>query len=669
PFDVHAKIDLEPETTKIAADVDLAGKDLLTIGGTVGLGGKGLLPRAKQGGLDPALNLAITVPDRPLSSLAALRPNLAAAPGTLRGKIEVTGTAKEPLANGAIGLANVEMASGAKGGVAAHIAVDKERAGVSLRLGAADTTKDAPALGTIDVGVSRAALAGYSKGEPLPIDATIAMQNAPIASLVPAFAAKDAKPVLAGTANWNMKAHVELEKKDDKTKVKDAAIDGQLLIAADRIQLPGTKRVYEKVKIDIAAEKGKVTVRGIEAHESDREVKDRTLKIDGELTLDKLTPTNLDLKLAAHKWLLFGTAMLGKPDAPRGSLDLEATARMELDHSIRIATVDIKKLDASFPDRFDRAHQPEDVHAGDVFFVDDKTKVGKLPAPPPKPAPPVPTSPAPPPATPDESAPGAGGMDVEIRIAKGARLLQSPLELHPHGTIAIKVRPDGRKVSGQLVMEGGELSLGGKMHSLRRGTLTFDEKAPSGWLDLWFKKDLPPWALRNIAKKSGGDGIEIHMFGPIADRRTVLAGAGPGALYDLLSEHNVGRERFYAEPALAKTEAVEFPQHMGLLTLSFLSVNLPHLLFLDRVAAWNDPTDAPQTYGQLDHYEGDRYFAEGTGRIRATRRPPDVGRSEAEVEALYLFENSQQLLFGIGGAAGSRGGGGPGVVLEWSSEH
>jgi hypothetical protein len=37
------------------------------------------------------------------------------------------------------------------------------------------------------------------------------------------------------------------------------------------------------------------------------------------------------------------------------------------------------------------------------------------------------------------------------------------------------------------------------------------------------------------------------------------------------------------------------------------------------------------------------------------------------VELDYLFENDPRLLFGIGATGGSRGGGGPGIVLEWSS--
>jgi hypothetical protein len=48
-------------------------------------------------------------------------------------------------------------------------------------------------------------------------------------------------------------------------------------------------------------------------------------------------------------------------------------------------------------------------------------------------------------------------------------------------------------------------------------------------------------------------------------------------------------------------------------------------------------------------------------------RPEGIGRSDAEIELDYLFTNEPRLMFGVGVAAGSRGGGGPGLMLEWSS--
>ncbi len=665
PFDVGVAVAVGPEKTTLAADAKLDGSALVKLGGDVGLPGKGLFARLREKGFEPTFDLALEVPERPLSSLAKLRPALASAPGSLSGKISVTGKPSDPRASGGLSLLGVEMADGSRRGAAVHLTLDEAKAGVTVALGATGNAPGAPSLGQIDVHTDRASLFAYRYGDPLPVEAVFAVRQAPLAALVPAFVAKDAKDAFAGSLDWDMRGRVVLEKEDKGTAIHDAELTGKLEITKGRLLIPGTTRKYEDVSLRLLAEKGRVRLAGLEAHERDKEVADRSLKIDGEVILDQLKPTKVDLHLAASRWLLFGTKTIGLPDAPRGSLDLDARASMVLDRPVKTAAVDVKKLVVSFPDRFEKAHQPEDVHVGDLFFVGKGPAIGKLPVPEKKEE--KQAAPASEPADAGPPPPESG-LDAEIRIAKGAKLLQSPIELHPSGTITLKIRPEGRTIRGKLDMAGGELSLGGKMHPLTRGTLTFDEKRPTGWIDLWFTRELPPWTLRNVSRASGGKDIEIHMFGPLADRRTVLAGAGPGALFDLLSLHNVGRERFVTDADLPESDTVEFPQHQGLLTLSFLSVNLPHLLFLDRVAAYSDKLDGPKAYGQLDRYEGDRYFADGHGRIRAARRPPDVGRSEAEVEALYLFENTPQLLFGIGGAAGSRGGGGPGVVLEWSSE-
>ena len=77
--------------------------------------------------------------------------------------------------------------------------------------------------------------------------------------------------------------------------------------------------------------------------------------------------------------------------------------------------------------------------------------------------------------------------------------------------------------------------------------------------------------------------------------------------------------------------------------------------------------DAARAYGRIENYEAERYFAGGEARMKASLRPAGVGRSEAEIELDYLFGNDARWLFGVGVAGGSRGGGGPGLVLEWSS--
>ncbi|HTJ81168.1 MAG TPA: translocation/assembly module TamB domain-containing protein, partial [Polyangiaceae bacterium] len=449
------------------------------------------------------------------------------------------------------------------------------------------------------------------------------------------------------------------------------------------------KRTFQDVGVKLAAEGTSLTIERIGAIESDAQVKTRSVAVTGKLDLsDALKPKKVEVAIVADKWLLFGTPTLGKADAPRGTLTIDAKARAELDRPIKVASLDVDKLEVSVPDRFEKAHQPEDVHAGDLVYLDEgKVALGKLA---------VPDSVrekaeaakarA---AAPDggtqtgaasasgaaeaQPADGAGtpvesGLDLDISVAKGAKVLMSPLEMHPSGALSVKVRGHERVIRGALTMTGGELSLGGKMHPLTKGSLTFDETHPTGWMDLWFDRPVPPWSLRDISKASGSEAIEIHMFGPLADRRTVLSGAGsPGSLPDLLSMHNGGRERLLSQPDLAETDTVDFPEYGGLLVLSFLSVNLPHLLFLDRVAAWSDPDDDGRAFGHVEHFEGDRYFADGDGRVHAVKRPFTPTRSEAEVEVDYLFVNGPQTLFGVGVSGGSRGGGGPGLVFEWSS--
>jgi len=683
PLGANIKVDLLADKTTVDVGVDLAKTPLLKLTGPIALAGKGLFAQIKAG-LDPKLDLSLEVPSRPLKSLAALRPKLAKAPGTLSGLIKVDGTTKQVMAAGALKVSDVATWDGQLGGAAVTLKLDEKALVSTIGIGSANAP-DAPLQ--VVATIAREQLFGFKDDHPLQIAVTARATKTPIARLVPKELVAEVKVEPKGALDWNMDALITLAKKNGKTVVDEGKLEGQLKIAGT-IPLPGSKRVYEDVDISILAKGETLTIERVQAKESDVEVKGRSFSLTGSLVLDKLKPKKVDVSVKADRWLLFGPKALGLIDAPRGSLTIEAKARGELDRPIKNVTVDIDKLQVLFPDRFDKAHQPEDVHAGDVVILGELAApaLGKLP---------LPESLKKAIEARVEAAkklelesstiavakarlgsggaeatlpPTEEGTDIDIHIAKGARLFQSPLDLKTSGTIAIAIRPAGRTIRGKLTMEGGELSLGGKMHPLKEGNLVFDEERPQGWVDLHFEKPLAPWQLRNISEASAKKAISIHIFGPIADRRTVLSGAGsPGGLVDLLSMHNTGRERLIAEPDMPDSYSVDFPQAQGLLALSFISVNLPHLLFLDRVSSWSDPYDDGH-YGRLEHYDGERYFADGKGRVKAQKRPAGVGRSEADIEVDYLFVNDPRLLFGIGGAAGSRGGGGPGVVLEWSSK-
>ena len=679
-IDASVNVDVKAKETSVKVDAALAGERLALLEGALGLGGVGLLPRVKQG-LNPSLDLTLDVPKRKLASLSVLRPKLDGAPGVLSGNLRVTGVLKDPRVSGGLSLAEIPMVDGTEGGAAVALTVDE--AGLLAKIGVGESVvADAPVQIAATLSHEDLFELVGPKGD-VALSVVAKADKADLRRLIPKqlIGASGLEP--KGALDWDMKASLALERKDGKLAAEALSLDGALSLAGT-LPIPGTKRSIENVALEISAAKNLVTIDRVHAEESDHQVKGRSLDVTGVVAFDKLKLKTADVAIQADRWLLFGGSMLGKPDAPRGVLTLHAKAHAELDRAIKQATIEVDKLSLEVPDRFDKAHQPEDVHAGDVLFLGDAdVALGKLP---------VPTavkekadreraekarSAAALPvvaagavaATAPTAAAEPTGFDLEVHVAPGSRLLFSPIDVTTGGDLRVEIRPEGRKIRGKLAMTKGELSLGGKMHPLKQGSWVFDDAHPAGEVDLTFERQLPPWALRDVSEASAGTSLRIHMTGPVTDRKTVLSGAGsPGTLFDLLSMHNVGRERFYSEADLPESVAVEFPQHSGLLALSFISVNLPHLLFLDRVAAWADSFDGPRAYGRLEHYEAERYFADGKGRVRAAKRPAGVGRSEAELEVDYLFMNEPRVLFGVGATGGSRGGGGPSVVLEWSSK-
>jgi len=311
------------------------------------------------------------------------------------------------------------------------------------------------------------------------------------------------------------------------------------------------------------------------------------------------------------------------------------------------------------------------VSVGDVIYVTKPDEIGRLPVPASAATAASAEARAKPSAEPAPTEGPVRGLDVFVHLPKPIHALQPPLDLRAQGELAIHSRPDGRRIEGELTAVGGALALGGRDHELDKGRIWFDQECTKGCMDLWFHHAIHPAALRDVSLASaGGDAIRIHMYGPLDNRTTVLSGAAsPGTLFDLLSAHNAAHSRYVSEPDLPATEAVQFPQHNQLLILGFLATNLPHMLFLDRFSAWANPYDDTGSYGRIQHYEAERYFSDGKLRLELEARPPTPGMSEAEVGLHYLLTPPEsRALFGIGGTAGSRLGGGPGIVFEWSSD-
>lgn len=676
PLALGASVDLGETGTKLdiklrgpAEQAGASGGDLATIKGTVGLAGKGLFAQLKdKEHLDPQLALVLDIPRRALQSLAWLRPNLKDAPGNLSGAIPITGTAKMPLAKGAIVITDVPRADGKMGGAKVALDITSDELRAAIGVGLADETS-APLR--LIAKAPRAPLAKLKDGETLPISATISAGKVSLGELVPAALVSDSQVKIAGTVDWSMdiEAAISRPKEAKGMEVTQASVKGTLDVHDGTIGLAG-KRAYRDVRLLLKADEKGIVLDALRAKESDAEVKERTLSAKGSLILDKLKPVSAELNVSADKWLVFGSSKLGRADAPRGTISLALDAKADFSAPIRKVTASIQKFELLVPERFERAHQPEDAHAGDLVFLgEDATKLGKLPVPgcvaeQAKKAAETKSAPAKKDVTP---------YDIDVHIADGAHLLQAPIDLWPKGDVSVKIRPEGREVHVNLAVKKGGLSLTGVDHNLVSGAITFNEKNPkcgaAPFLDLYFERPMRPAALRQISEASGGTSVKIHMFGSLSDRKTVLGGAGTaGALWDVLSMHNTGRARYVSEPDLPWSMSSEFPQHDSLLVLGFLAVNLPHLLFVDRFAAWGDPYDDPRAYGKITHFEAERFAAGNALRFRLGARPAGAGQSEAEAEIDYVIVNVPRMLLGVGLTGGTRGGGGPGFVWEWSSK-
>lgn len=642
--------------------------DALALSGKVGLAGKKLFAQLREKKhRDAPLDLALSIPKRALASLAWLDERLAKAPGSLQGNIPITGTVKTPLAKGSILLTDVARADGKTGGAAVAIDAGADELLAQVGLGVPDAAQ-APL--EIAVRAPRASVATLGEGGTLPVFVTIRADRSDIRQLLPAALAEGTRVGFAGTLDANLVLRAELSRPaaGKKVRLTGGSATGLFDLHDATISLPGTKRAYHGVGLALRADDKGLHLDALRARESDPGSADRTLLVKADVGLDRLKPTAAALSIDARRWLVFGPRALGKPDAPRGTLTLAATAKADLSRPVRTVSATLSELELLVPDRFERAHQPEDVQAGDVVFLgEDKVPLGKLAAP----APPEKEAPKPSAAAIAElrKAGKEEGWDIGVHIAEGVHLLQAPIDLWPSGDVSVKIRPWGREIKAHVEMGKGGLSLAGVGHGLVKGSIVFDEKNPKGVLDLEFERPMRAAALRQISEASGGKAVRVHMFGPLSDRKTVLSGAGTaGALWDVLSMHHTGRARYVSEPDLPWSMSTEFPQHDSLLVLGFLAVNLPHLLFVDRFAVWGDPYDDPRAYGRLTHFEAERFTAGDALRFRVGARPPSAGQSEAEAEIDYVIVNVPRMLLGVGLTGGTRGGGGPGLVWEWSSK-
>jgi len=252
-----------------------------------------------------------------------------------------------------------------------------------------------------------------------------------------------------------------------------------------------------------------------------------------------------------------------------------------------------------------------------------------------------------------------------VRIPHLVRINQTPFDLRAKGTIRIAVRDEGARVRGGLTIPSGSLWLFGKTHRLVKGSLVFDDQHPHGWIDLTFRRKLAPDDSRGLA---GMDEMQVSFAGPPTAPKPKLGGAGNAALAEAMAMNASGHPLHLTEPDMPASATVQAPRGDQLSMLSFMASNMPHLLFLDRFAAWADPYDGRASYGRVERFEGEHTAKSGHSRVRVVTRPPTPGRSSAEIQWDRLLLDRRRALFGVGLRGGSRAGGGVGMFFEWASD-
>jgi hypothetical protein len=257
-------------------------------------------------------------------------------------------------------------------------------------------------------------------------------------------------------------------------------------------------------------------------------------------------------------------------------------------------------------------------------------------------------------------------LDVRVHIPQPIRLEQAPLDVMAKGELTVKVRDAGVETRGAVLLTGGSINLFGHDHPLQDGRITFSAEHPNGWMAVTFAHPLPPEVMRELTKASARAGSTVTLSGDPGLPKVAFGGAGNASLNEVISLNNAGRPVYTSAPDLPASQSVQLPRGTDqLLVLSFLASNMPHMIFLDRIAGWSDPYQGASAYGRIENVEAEHYGDKT--RVRAVVRPLTPGRSREELQWDRLFINSDRTAAGVGVRAGSRLGGGLAAFFEWSS--
>lgn len=581
----------------------------------------------KRIAIDEVLDLA----DQPIGELPKVPPKVAALGGRVSGRVHVTGMLQAPILDGAFAWRGFGTASGGQGEITLVIAGSPTKLTATVTHGAAKIVAE----------IARSA-------DRIDVRAHVHADDTPLLPLVPALFTipKVARATAdASRLRWDMRADIGVAIREGGYVLDRASVDGYLAINGGAFAIPNTNRSWHDIALEIEGDPHGIRLTSLDV----REGADRRLHASGLLTVDDLKPTKVAVSLEATNWLAFGVTSPLFTDAPTTEIDL--AMRIAGDLTTPIPTIDatIDSLSFRAPDRKMRAHQPERISvAGDVIFLDDATVAGKLPV-----------------LAPAGPLPGWHPLDLRVHIPDPVHVNRDPLDVVARGELTISVRREATIPTGELTLLSGNLNLFAYHHELVRGRILLSEEHPRGWLDLVFERRLPDAELRDLSRPDRG--ARLTVTGEPARPQVAISGAVNATLLEVFSMYDSGHAIYAPTPTLPATSTVRAPRGDQTNIMAFLSLALPHLLFLDRVAAWADAAEPRGAYGRIRNLEADRYTAGDRNRVRTVARPTTPGRSTAELQLDHMFLHDDRKALGIGLRAGDRLGGGVGLIFEWSS--
>jgi len=573
------------------------------------------------------IDAKLDLPERELASIPKAPSDLG---GSVGGSITARGTPKALVLAGSLAWTGYPTAAGDTG---------------TTKLDVAGTPT------ALDIHVTRdgIAIAGtlVRDGARTTVTSKITANEVPVARLLPAKLAHYLDAVEPGSVDWNMDATLSLVRGPDGVVIDPPKLDGTLAIRHGAFALPHTDRRWHDIALEVAGDPAGIRLTKLELHESDKFDPNRAVTAHGLVTLDHLKARAAELDVEVRHWLMLGKTSPVFGDAPTATVDLDAHVAADLTQPTIGVDATITNLAFLNPDRQERGHQPEISEvSSDVIYVSGDQPVGKLPVTPP-PSPPKPRRP----------------VDIHVHVPKPIHAVRVPFDVQAVGDVDITLRDDGMAIRGKLDMTSGTLFLFGRYHDIVAGSFAFTDEHPKGWFHVVADRELPAEAVRGSTRTRE----RLTLSGSPTAPQVALDGVAGATIPGVLSTYNAGHPIYATRPGLPATSTVEVPRGDQMMILGFVSLALPHLLFLDSIEAWADPSEPRGAYGRIRNLEAERYVRHRSERIRVVGRPTQPGRSTAELQLDHLWLDDARACFGAGVRAGDRLGGGVGVFFEWSS--